>query len=230
MKRTVCALCPLQKANKGQSRAIERLKKKMFENEFLLLLNSPTIPFRIHNRNGKVRRAGMEQRQFPSSVQGCPLSIATGPDPWESGPQFPRRLPWLQPWAPSPCWWGASALCWPSLALPLLSPGFLGGRPSSQLPFSKPRGTWVQRSFTVGSRIQKCPWPDSGHPTEFSSPFYRATCSYCPQTMRGQSGEKQFRNYRRKVKPCPNYTTLMLFMATMGLLHFQARSCPKSPL
>uniref|UniRef100_A0A2K5HSR7 Active breakpoint cluster region-related protein n=1 Tax=Colobus angolensis palliatus TaxID=336983 RepID=A0A2K5HSR7_COLAP len=43
----------LHKANKGQSRAIERLKKKMFENEFLLLLNSPTIPFRIHNRNGK---------------------------------------------------------------------------------------------------------------------------------------------------------------------------------
>ncbi|XP_075847713.1 active breakpoint cluster region-related protein isoform X1 [Microtus pennsylvanicus] len=42
-----------EKANKGQSRAIERLKKKMFENEFLLLLNSPTIPFRIHNRNGK---------------------------------------------------------------------------------------------------------------------------------------------------------------------------------
>lgn len=64
VKRTVCALCPPQKANKGQSRAIERLKKKMFENEFLLLLNSPTIPFRIHNRNGKVRRVGMEQRQF----------------------------------------------------------------------------------------------------------------------------------------------------------------------
>ncbi|XP_039742152.1 active breakpoint cluster region-related protein isoform X2 [Pteropus medius] len=42
-----------EKANKAQSRAIERLKKKMFENEFLLLLNSPTIPFRIHNRNGK---------------------------------------------------------------------------------------------------------------------------------------------------------------------------------
>ncbi|XP_072495981.1 active breakpoint cluster region-related protein isoform X2 [Notamacropus eugenii] len=42
-----------ERANKGQSRAIERLKKKMFENEFLLLLNSPTIPFRIHNRNGK---------------------------------------------------------------------------------------------------------------------------------------------------------------------------------
>lgn len=90
VKRTVCALCPLQKANKGQSRAIERLKKKMFENEFLLLLNSPTIPFRIHNRNGKVRRVGMEQRQFPSSVQGCPLSIAPGPDPWESGTQAPN--------------------------------------------------------------------------------------------------------------------------------------------
>lgn len=57
-RRTSCALCPLQKANKGQSRAIERLKKKMFENEFLLLLNSPTIPFRIHNRNGKVRKDG----------------------------------------------------------------------------------------------------------------------------------------------------------------------------
>ncbi|POI30991.1 hypothetical protein CIB84_005258 [Bambusicola thoracicus] len=42
-----------EKANKGQSRAIERLKKKMFENEFWLLLNSPAIPFRIHNRNGK---------------------------------------------------------------------------------------------------------------------------------------------------------------------------------
>lgn len=55
MRETICALWPPQKANKGQSRAIERLKKKMFENEFLLLLNSPTIPFRIHNRNGKVR-------------------------------------------------------------------------------------------------------------------------------------------------------------------------------
>ncbi|XP_010016523.1 PREDICTED: active breakpoint cluster region-related protein, partial [Nestor notabilis] len=42
-----------EKANKGQSRAIDRLKKKMFENEFWLLLNSPAIPFRIHNRNGK---------------------------------------------------------------------------------------------------------------------------------------------------------------------------------
>lgn len=55
----------LQKANKGQSRAIERLKKKMFENEFLLLLNSPTIPFRIHNRNGKVRGSRVEGHLVP---------------------------------------------------------------------------------------------------------------------------------------------------------------------
>lgn len=73
--------CLLQKANKGQSRAIERLKKKMFENEFLLLLNSPTIPFRIHNRNGKVRRRRVEGHLF----QGRPLSEASGTDPWESG-------------------------------------------------------------------------------------------------------------------------------------------------
>lgn len=73
--------CLPQKANKGQSRAIERLKKKMFENEFLLLLNSPTIPFRIHNRNGKVRRRRVEGYLF----QGSPLSEASGTDPWESG-------------------------------------------------------------------------------------------------------------------------------------------------
>ncbi|XP_063152098.1 active breakpoint cluster region-related protein-like isoform X3 [Candoia aspera] len=42
-----------EKANKGQSRAMERLKKKMFDNEFWLLLNIPSIPLRIHNRNGK---------------------------------------------------------------------------------------------------------------------------------------------------------------------------------
>lgn len=54
-----------EKANKGQSRAIERLKKKMFENEFLLLLNSPTIPFRIHNRNGKVRGSRVEGHLVP---------------------------------------------------------------------------------------------------------------------------------------------------------------------
>lgn len=45
----------------------------MFENEFLLLLNSPTIPFRIHNRNGKVRKGGDGTETAPSPVQGCPL-------------------------------------------------------------------------------------------------------------------------------------------------------------
>lgn len=92
VRETIRALCLLQKANKGQSRAIERLKKKMFENEFLLLLNSPTIPFRIHNRNGKVRRLGMGQ--------GLPTLYGSWPWPVEirgSGPGFPRRLPWLQP-------------------------------------------------------------------------------------------------------------------------------------
>ncbi|EQB78279.1 hypothetical protein CB1_000765116, partial [Camelus ferus] len=61
-----------EKANKGQSRAIERLKKKMFENEFLLLLNSPTIPFRIHNRNGKVRKDGDGTETAPCLSPGLP--------------------------------------------------------------------------------------------------------------------------------------------------------------
>lgn len=65
----------LQKANKGQSRAIERLKKKMFENEFWLLLNSPAIPFRIHNRNGKVRRVGWGHQ----GAQPCLRAAAASP-------------------------------------------------------------------------------------------------------------------------------------------------------
>ena len=74
-RNTVCPPPP-QKANKGQSRAIERLKKKMFENEFLLLLNSPTIPFRIHNRNGKVRKGGDGTETSPFLGPG--LSIFCG--------------------------------------------------------------------------------------------------------------------------------------------------------
>lgn len=50
------AFC-LQKAVKGQSRALDRLRKKMNETESCLLLHSPTIPFRIHNKHGKVRTA-----------------------------------------------------------------------------------------------------------------------------------------------------------------------------
>uniref|UniRef100_A0A8C4I2L1 Active breakpoint cluster region-related protein n=1 Tax=Dicentrarchus labrax TaxID=13489 RepID=A0A8C4I2L1_DICLA len=41
-----------KKAPKGQSR-VERLRKKMNEQESWLLLHSPTIPFRIHNKHGK---------------------------------------------------------------------------------------------------------------------------------------------------------------------------------
>ncbi|XP_038144365.1 active breakpoint cluster region-related protein isoform X2 [Cyprinodon tularosa] len=41
-----------KKAPKGQSR-VERLRKKMNEQESWLLLHSPTIPFRIQNKHGK---------------------------------------------------------------------------------------------------------------------------------------------------------------------------------
>uniref|UniRef100_A0A8C7HN97 ABR activator of RhoGEF and GTPase n=1 Tax=Oncorhynchus kisutch TaxID=8019 RepID=A0A8C7HN97_ONCKI len=52
-----------KKALKGQSRNVERLRKKMNEQESWLLLHSPTIPFRIHNKHGKV-----------SYLQTCQLS------------------------------------------------------------------------------------------------------------------------------------------------------------
>ncbi|XP_065100254.1 breakpoint cluster region protein [Paramisgurnus dabryanus] len=41
-----------KKANKG-SKVMERLKKKLSEQESLLLLNSPNMPLRVHNRSGK---------------------------------------------------------------------------------------------------------------------------------------------------------------------------------
>ncbi|XP_013925489.1 PREDICTED: breakpoint cluster region protein [Thamnophis sirtalis] len=41
-----------KKANKG-SKNLERLKKKLSEQESLLLLMSPNMAFRVHNRNGK---------------------------------------------------------------------------------------------------------------------------------------------------------------------------------
>lgn len=43
-----------QRANKG-SKVMERLKKKLSEQESQLLLNSPNMPLRVQNRNGKVR-------------------------------------------------------------------------------------------------------------------------------------------------------------------------------
>lgn len=56
--RMTCVLClslscTIQRANKG-SKVIERLKKKLSEQESLLLLMSPNMAFRVHNRNGKV--------------------------------------------------------------------------------------------------------------------------------------------------------------------------------
>uniref|UniRef100_A0A8C4NI15 Active breakpoint cluster region-related protein n=1 Tax=Eptatretus burgeri TaxID=7764 RepID=A0A8C4NI15_EPTBU len=42
-----------KKAANKNSRAAERLKKKLSEYEFLLLLQSPNNPFRLHNRNSK---------------------------------------------------------------------------------------------------------------------------------------------------------------------------------
>uniref|UniRef100_A0A8C1UDX8 BCR activator of RhoGEF and GTPase n=1 Tax=Cyprinus carpio TaxID=7962 RepID=A0A8C1UDX8_CYPCA len=50
-KMTFCILTQ-QRANKG-SKVMERLKKKLSEQESLLLLNSPNMPLRVHNRNGK---------------------------------------------------------------------------------------------------------------------------------------------------------------------------------
>lgn len=43
----------LQRANKG-SKVMERLRKKLSEQESLLLLMSPSMAFRVHSRNGKV--------------------------------------------------------------------------------------------------------------------------------------------------------------------------------
>lgn len=137
MRETICALRPPQKANKGQSRAIERLKKKMFENEFLLLLNSPTIPFRIHNRNGKVRKRWGRDRGGPFSwSRGCLFSRAPVHDLWDSGTQaqIARMLSQLLPRTASAGCCGASAPCWPSPTLPLLWLGFRERRLSSQLP------------------------------------------------------------------------------------------------
>lgn len=49
--------CLPQRANKG-SKNVERLKKKLSEQESLLLLMSPSMAFRVHNRHGKVRVPG----------------------------------------------------------------------------------------------------------------------------------------------------------------------------
>ncbi|XP_059207013.1 active breakpoint cluster region-related protein isoform X1 [Centropristis striata] len=74
-----------KKAPKGQSR-VDRLRKKMNEQESWLLLHSPTIPFRIHNKHGKsyqfLLSSDYERSEWRESIQklqkkdlqGCVLS------------------------------------------------------------------------------------------------------------------------------------------------------------
>lgn len=62
-----------KKALKGQSRVVERLRKKMNEQESWLLLHSPTIPFRIHNKHGKsylfLLSSDYERSEWRESIQ-----------------------------------------------------------------------------------------------------------------------------------------------------------------
>ncbi|XP_017315131.1 active breakpoint cluster region-related protein isoform X1 [Ictalurus punctatus] len=62
-----------KKAQKGQSRNVDRLWKKMNEQESCLLLHSPTIPFRIHNKNGKsylfLLSSDYERSEWRESIQ-----------------------------------------------------------------------------------------------------------------------------------------------------------------
>uniref|UniRef100_A0A3P8WE07 ABR activator of RhoGEF and GTPase n=1 Tax=Cynoglossus semilaevis TaxID=244447 RepID=A0A3P8WE07_CYNSE len=61
-----------KKAPKGQSR-VERLRKKMNEQESWLLTYSPTIPFRIHNKHGKshlfLLSSDYERSEWRESIQ-----------------------------------------------------------------------------------------------------------------------------------------------------------------
>ncbi|XP_049599459.1 active breakpoint cluster region-related protein isoform X1 [Syngnathus scovelli] len=61
-----------KKAPKGQNR-VERLRKKMNEQESWLLLHSPTIPFRLHNKHGKsylfLLSSDYERSEWRESIQ-----------------------------------------------------------------------------------------------------------------------------------------------------------------
>ncbi|XP_073695673.1 active breakpoint cluster region-related protein isoform X2 [Garra rufa] len=62
-----------KKSQKGQSRNVDRLRKKMNEQESCLLLHSPTIPFRIHNKHGKsylfLLSSDYERSEWRESIQ-----------------------------------------------------------------------------------------------------------------------------------------------------------------
>ncbi|XP_061817971.1 active breakpoint cluster region-related protein isoform X1 [Nerophis lumbriciformis] len=61
-----------KKAPRGHSR-VERMRKKMNEQESWLLLHSPTIPFRIHNKHGKsylfLLSSDYERSEWRESIQ-----------------------------------------------------------------------------------------------------------------------------------------------------------------
>ncbi|TRY95243.1 hypothetical protein DNTS_009709 [Danionella cerebrum] len=63
----------LMKSQKGQSRNVDRLRKKMNEQESCLLLHSPMIPFRIHNKHGKsylfLLSSDYERSEWRESIQ-----------------------------------------------------------------------------------------------------------------------------------------------------------------
>lgn len=59
-------LCFLQRGNKS-CKATERLRKKLQEQQSLLLLMSPSIPLRLHSKSsGKVSRSSRLARLLPS--------------------------------------------------------------------------------------------------------------------------------------------------------------------
>uniref|UniRef100_A0AAR2K449 Active breakpoint cluster region-related protein n=1 Tax=Pygocentrus nattereri TaxID=42514 RepID=A0AAR2K449_PYGNA len=63
----------IQSPQKGQSRIVDRLRKKMNEQESCLLLHSPTIPFRIHSKHGKsylfLLSSDYERSEWRESIQ-----------------------------------------------------------------------------------------------------------------------------------------------------------------
>lgn len=72
----------LQRTTKGP-KAIERLRKKLSEQESLLLLMSPNMAFRVANRNGKVslQREAVKFTVFTdgwSLCRCCPLLVTAG--------------------------------------------------------------------------------------------------------------------------------------------------------
>ena len=121
---------------------------------------------------GMERSERTEIGQTAPFLQGCPLAMAPGPEPSQQGchgscPGLPPPL--MDSQCPLLAITGtATPITWLPRRKAFLPPAF----------FSKPRGAWVQRRFIGGPRIQKCPGSDCGHSSEFSSPLFRATCSY----------------------------------------------------